>query len=594
MSFGFGVTDFVAVSQLAWHVYSSLKDAPEEHKTLLEDVISLHEVLTQVEGKVERQKDSLTSREWTQLKDISTKCKETLEDIRSMLRKYQMEGRGKSWNRVKFAGKDTAPIRTRIAAQVDRLNTFNGFLLLSAQSRTERKIDRIITTLKRRGSVVSIENMAIVMDEDQGWKEFGQALEEQGITLQMVQERHESFVAILANAVARVNTQGDTTDSEESPVEDDLISFADGLNLPCVEDPVTEIEKDFIKFATNALNSANEPATCETGKVIKTANAKENPKNAHQRTNVSSILPPSNAKEEERSSEAQRRGCLRLGVSICQVARSPRTGASRREAALESLKMLYTPTQFKNMNRLLRAVCRGQDDTISRLELIASRDTPDIHGQPMASRFASMLGCLEILILLLSTDANDVKALFEDTSVADFANILCNDINISSRNRQQWPPSTCPSDALKAASCVLSFWHDRGLCHAMQTAFPKLRGPFRAPTTKKHNHNRPRRSAASDDNDDDGQAPMIPKTRDVCCASCSALLTAMVAAIVEERASDGGRTLPGKLFQSRDPAAVRMALNAYTRLVVKEMLGHGGRILREREMTKNAVELGII
>ena len=587
MSFGFGLSDFVAVSTFAWQVYTCLKDAPEEHKTLLEDVISLHEVLTQVEGKVEKQKDSLVGREWTQLQDISRKCKEALEDIRSMLRKYQMEGRSKAWSRVKFAGKDTAPIRTRIAAQVDRLNTFNGLLLLSAQTRTERKIDRIIATLKHRGSVISIENVATVMDEDYGWKEFGQALQDQGITLQMVQERHESFVGLLADAVTRVNGEGNTTDREGSPTECDPLSFTSGRGLDPFEDPATEVQKDFIKFAPNTLGNIRESLTYEisqTTKGVKSGNTKANPRSSQQRKSTSSILPSSIAREEEISSEAQRRGCLRLGASICKVAKSPRIGASKRESALDNMKMLYTPLQFKNLNRLLRAVCRGEDDTISRLELIASKDDAETRGQLMASRFASFFGCLEILIILLSTESSDIETRFEDTCIADFENILCNDIDISNRSRQQWPPSTSPSDALKAASCVIAFWHDRGLCDVMQTAFRKPRSAVSGNNKK----SRQRQIAG----DSSGQA-LILKAPQIC-ACCSSLLTPMVASIVDERALDEGLTLPEELFRSSDPAAVKMVMNAYTRLILKDLLGHGGNIIRDREIWKNATELGMM
>jgi len=586
MSFGFGISDFVTVPQLAWQVYSSLKDAPEDHKNLLDDVLSLHEVLTQVDDKVERQKDSLDAREWAQLQDITKRCKEALEDIRNMLQKYRMDGRGKTWSRVKFAGKDTTPIRTRIAAQIDRLNAFNCFLLLSAQTRTERKIDKIIATLKHRGSVVSIESVASIMDEDRGWKIFGRALQDQGITLQMVQERHESFVGLLAEAVIRVNTQESTTDSEESPIKCDIVSVIDGINLDSLEDPVAEVEKDFTKFApyaTDILRKTLAYEVDENTKPAKNGNGKTNPKSLQQRKNISSILHAPSARDDERSSEAQRRGCLRLGASVCRIAKSPRMGVSTRESALGETKTLYTPSQFKNVLQLFRAICRGEADTISRLELIASMDSAETHGQLLASRFALLLGRPEILMILLSTDPSDIQRQPGKTWAADFEDILCQVIDMSIRCRQQWPPSTSPSDALKAASCVIGFWHDKGLCDIMQTTFLKTRGPFGGKDT-----NRQRRIA----DDPDSQA-LVPPTPDVC-TRCSSLLTSMVASIVEARSLDGGPSLPAKLFHSSSPAALKMVLNEYTSLFMKEMLGYGSNILQDREMRKNAIELGIM
>ena len=582
MSFGFGISDFVTVPQLAWQVYSSLKEAPEEHKTLLEDVLSLHKVLIQVEGKVEKQNDSLAAREWAQLQDIARRCKDVLEDIRSMLRRYPMDGRGKTWSRAKFAGKDTTPIRTRIAAQVDQLSTFNGVLLLSAQTRTERKIDKIISTLKRRGSVVSVESVASVMDEDRGWETFGRALEAQGITLQMVHERHESFVGFLAEALTRANTQGNTSGSEGSPTECDAVSVIEWIDVGSIEDPVAEVGKDFTKFAPYPLSILSKTLAHEVDQTTKSADS-GSAKSSHQRRGISSMLPAPSGKDHERFSEAQRRGCLRLGASICRIARSPRIGASTRESALSDMKALYTPSQYRNVVKLLRAVCRGEDDTISRLELIASMDSAETHGQQMASRFTALFGHLEILIILLSNDPCDIQTPTGVTITADFEHILCQDLDASIRHRQQWPPSTSPSDALKAASCILEFWHDQSLCEIMQTTFPKPRGPFNPTTTT----TRPRRIPAAVDTS--SRAPLLK-----ICAHCASLLKPMLAAIVEARALDEGRTLPEALFKSNDPAAAKMVLDAYTRLFIKELLGHGSNILRDREMRKNAKELGIM
>lgn len=586
MSFGFGPSDFVTVPELAWQVYSSLKDAPEDHKILLGDVLSLHEVLTQVEKKIIKQKDSLDAREWAQLQDIAKGCKEAMEDIRNMLQKYQMDGRSRIWSRVKFAGKDTAPIRTRIAALVDRLNTFNSFLLLSAQTRTERKIDKVIDTLKRRGSVVSIESVASIMDEDGGWKVFGRALQDQGISLQMVQERHDSFVGLLAEAVARVNTQESTTDSEDSPIECDIASVIDGMNLDSVEDPVDEVDKDFAKFAPYATDILCETLVYEvdqTTKPTSNGDAKTDPKSLQQRKTISSILHASVARDAERSSEAQRRGCLRLGASLCRVVRSSRIRASIRESALVNIKTLYTPSQFKNVLRLFRAICRGEADTIIRLEQIASMGSAETHGQLLASRFALLLGRPEMLMILLWTNPSDIQPPSGETWTADFRDVLCKDVDISTRCRQQWPPSTSPSDALKAVSCVLDFWHDQGLCDIMQTTFLKTHGPFGGKDT-----NRQRRIADNADK----QATMLPIPE--VCTRCSSLLTSMVASVVEARSLDGGRSLPEQLFHSSSPAALKMVLDAYTKLFIKEMLGYGSNILRDREMRKNAKELGIM
>ena len=76
MSFGYGVGDFIAVSKLAWDVYTAYKDAPEDFRNISDEIKSLHII-------VNRDKDifpdkTLSPEEQTQLWEY---CKDVQIDI---------------------------------------------------------------------------------------------------------------------------------------------------------------------------------------------------------------------------------------------------------------------------------------------------------------------------------------------------------------------------------------------------------------------------------------------------------------------------------------------------------------------------------
>ena len=205
--------DFVALPQFAWHVYTALRDAPKDYNALSDDVLALRQVLFRTEDNMTKIKRSLENGELEQLGDISRGCKRVLKEVEELLKGCNLTN-GVSWGRIKFAAEDAVLIRSRISAQVNRLNAFNGLLILSSQSRTEEKLDKVIATLKRRGSIVSVDSITVALRENQGWRTFGRALEDEGITLQMVQDRHHSFIRLLAAAVGREEASNRTTNSE--------------------------------------------------------------------------------------------------------------------------------------------------------------------------------------------------------------------------------------------------------------------------------------------------------------------------------------------------------------------------------------------
>ena len=136
------------------------------------------------------------------LGDIATSCRDALSDVNDVLQKHPMHSGNRAWSVLRFATKDTAAMRERITSLVDRLHAYNGLLMLSAQARTERKLNKIIGALRRQGSVISVDTVASAASKDREWKSFTAALAERGITPQILVDRHRSFVELLSSAAS--------------------------------------------------------------------------------------------------------------------------------------------------------------------------------------------------------------------------------------------------------------------------------------------------------------------------------------------------------------------------------------------------------
>lgn len=208
----FSISDFVALPQFAWHVYTALRNAPKDYIALSNDVLILRDVLTTTEENI-RKTRGLKSAEARLLNDITSGCKCALDEVDTLLKRCSPANRGVPWGRIKLAAEDTRRASSQISAQLAKLDTFNGLLILSAQNRQEEKLDRVIAKLERRGLIISVENVASVLDGDQGWKTFGRALENKGITLQMAQDRHHSLFRLLT---ARVEVEQYVVDGEDA------------------------------------------------------------------------------------------------------------------------------------------------------------------------------------------------------------------------------------------------------------------------------------------------------------------------------------------------------------------------------------------
>jgi N-terminal domain on NACHT_NTPase and P-loop NTPases len=136
MSFGYSVSDIVVLGQLAWKAYRSCKDAPESFRNISREVLSLHALLKEIEENIGT--ETLSSSQ-AHLKTIGDGCRNVLEELQSLVDKYESLGTQskRSWDRMKWGCTDIAELRSRLTSNTLLLSAFIrcGHTFLSTKCR---------------------------------------------------------------------------------------------------------------------------------------------------------------------------------------------------------------------------------------------------------------------------------------------------------------------------------------------------------------------------------------------------------------------------------------------------------------------------
>ena len=127
MSYGYGVSDFLAVSKLAWDVYSAYKDAPEDFRNISDEIKSLHIIVDRHKDKF--QDRTLTSGEQIQIREILQGCTNVLGDLDKLHTKYMRLGSAQGSSsqvidRLKWTQENIAELRARLTSNTTLLNAF--------------------------------------------------------------------------------------------------------------------------------------------------------------------------------------------------------------------------------------------------------------------------------------------------------------------------------------------------------------------------------------------------------------------------------------------------------------------------------------
>jgi hypothetical protein len=124
MSFGFSVSDFIGVGQLAWQVYKSCKEAPESFKNVSQEVLSLHAVLKEVEEAVLDY--PIPQSMEVRLTTITDGCQDVLKDLNFLVLKYESLGSKtkRTWDRMRWHLDDITELRARLISNIALLTAY--------------------------------------------------------------------------------------------------------------------------------------------------------------------------------------------------------------------------------------------------------------------------------------------------------------------------------------------------------------------------------------------------------------------------------------------------------------------------------------
>jgi hypothetical protein len=128
MSFGFGVGDFLTVSQLAWTVYSACQAAPSQFKALSEEVEALHVVLESIKKVVLGV--GLDASNINDLNRVSRGCITVLTELEALMKKHKSLGSSRgAWDRLRWGQENIDLLRARLTSNVSLLTAFNSSLM---------------------------------------------------------------------------------------------------------------------------------------------------------------------------------------------------------------------------------------------------------------------------------------------------------------------------------------------------------------------------------------------------------------------------------------------------------------------------------
>jgi hypothetical protein len=204
MSFGYSVGDVVVLTQLAWKTYKACKDAPTSFANLAQETQSLHAVLKETEEVLTDSQTKLTPAQQRRLKGVTDGCHGVLNDLDALLQKYDSLGtRSKmSWDRIGYATKNTAELRSRLISHTVLLSSF----IQTSQVVVEQKLRKLIKEVqegKLGGSQLSVNSLdSLNDDERKRWRTIRKQLEAVGITIAAFEENSAFIINYIKAAIA--------------------------------------------------------------------------------------------------------------------------------------------------------------------------------------------------------------------------------------------------------------------------------------------------------------------------------------------------------------------------------------------------------
>ena len=122
---GYGAGDIIAVSQLVAKVYAACRDAPKDYRDIRGEVKSLEIRINKAIKHI--QSPTLSDDDKQEGQEVLRSCQGVLEDLNSLIEKYNSLASAKSGQivkKVQFGTEDIATLRARLGLNIGLLNSF--------------------------------------------------------------------------------------------------------------------------------------------------------------------------------------------------------------------------------------------------------------------------------------------------------------------------------------------------------------------------------------------------------------------------------------------------------------------------------------
>ena len=236
--FGWGMGDIIAISQLAIKVYTAYKEAPDDYQHISDEVKSLQILIDKAAPHFARTTLNNNSRQEGQ--QALKGCKDILEDLSSLIEKYNSSGTSQVLRKIRLGTEDIASLRTRLISNTALLNGFiqrsaipfffllqyllssmschvmliSLYLSCEIQGVQERIEERIagVLGLHHRTSRVSLTSLPGSINTKIAYKRFCKNLFQIGVTPEMITQKEGEILNIF-NQPQDTATGGETNDS---------------------------------------------------------------------------------------------------------------------------------------------------------------------------------------------------------------------------------------------------------------------------------------------------------------------------------------------------------------------------------------------
>ena len=146
------------------------------------------------------------------------------------------------------------------------------------------------------------------------------------------------------------------------------------------------------------------------------------------------------------------------------------------------------------------------------------------------------------------------------------------------------------SDINKAASCVLDYWHDQGICQILPARCPKSQSPLRNALGIRWQRAQSKRPQPNQDANIHLPSPKPKQT----CHRCLSLRGPMEEAIVQSGSSRQTCASLERSHISPGLTALTTALDFHSKHLLNELTTHGSKILAAEKMVAKFEGLGLL